>query len=93
MTAIRIAIGLLLISSLVGCRNDCQQVCLEMADLFDSCGVDYSQAELLECLEQNSEPDESTLGVCEDSLGELEELMEYKSESGDACSELEQYDM
>lgn len=77
--------------ALAGCQNDCQKVCYEMADLFDACGQDYDQSEVLDCLDENSDPDEATLAVCEDTRGNLQELLEYKSPTGDACDELTRY--
>lgn len=91
MIATRVAPWILLALTLAGCRNDCQQVCLEMADLFDACGQDYSQDDLVQCLETYEEPDGATLLTCQDTLGELETLLEYKAGTGDACDEIGRY--
>lgn len=88
----RLAIGLgAALVLLSGCRNDCQRVCAEMADLYSDCGLSYSDADLVACLDTYQAPDEETLAVCANTVGQLEEVLEYKSADGDACSELATY--
>jgi len=33
----------------VACKNECQKLCDRMADVFDSCGVPFSDDELVQC--------------------------------------------
>ena len=87
-----LTLGICLLA-LVGCRNPCQQVCLDMADLFDTCGVEYDASEVQACLKDYRQPDEPTLAVCEETQGELEVLLEQKSPEGDVCEEISQYGM
>lgn len=80
-----LALGL----TLGGCRNDCQNLCLEMADLYDDCGLAYTQNDLLTCFEDYGDPSEAELQSCAESKGQLEEVLSEQSESGDVCEVLE----
>ncbi|MCO4770673.1 MAG: hypothetical protein KDA24_11635 [Deltaproteobacteria bacterium] len=53
MTAVRLSFAILALFGAMlfsGCSgNDCQQLCKEIADYWDDCGISYGDAEVAEC--------------------------------------------
>ena len=51
----------------VGCRNECQELCLDMAALADECGQSWSEEQVDSCLEEYStrNQEKTDLEVCE----------------------------
>ena len=79
----RIIITMLL---LTGCRNDCQQICTDMADFAaDECGEEFSRTEVSECM--------STYKKKNLSAAQLDDCKEYGSrlEEEWTCEDLEEY--
>lgn len=63
-----------------------------MADLFEACGIEYSQDELSQCYDEQRDASEDELAICSDSLGQIEDIMATKSGIDDACDEVAEYD-
>jgi len=92
-------LGALSLVALVGCQNDCQQMCREFADIYEECGVTYGDAELQDCIQQYRVPDQTLLDtVCSYGMrpppgGEhattLRADMAASDENGDICATLD----
>lgn len=73
-TACIVAAGLLLVAS--GCRNDCQQLCQEMADFAEEdCGKEFPKEEVNACMDayHKRELEEGDEEVCADITPTLRE--------------------
>ena len=77
---------------LPGCRNACQQLCLEMRDFaMDECGYEFSDAEVDTCIAEHkgSLLEKGEAGVCRDGRGQIDEewdcdeVAAYFDEPGD----------
>lgn len=72
-----LAAGLALIAALSGCKNDCQQLCHEMADYAsEDCGKEWSKDQLKSCMDDQKDAvkaNESIEQVCADILPTLRE--------------------
>ncbi len=82
---------LLLALPLGGCRNSCQQLCVDIADYaLESCNLQFTDEEMDTCLSDfaRSELERSDLESCEEAAPYLEEewscddLREYFKASG-----------
>jgi len=50
---------------LAGCQNECQQICLDMADYAESdCDKTFSEDQIDECLKSFADPTEKQLDNC-----------------------------
>jgi hypothetical protein len=61
---------------LTGCRNDCQQVCSDIADYAaDECGEEFSRAEISECMSAYKKKDlsDAQLDDCKEYGSRIEE--------------------
>ncbi len=98
-TTVATLLGLLALTGLTGCENDCQQMCREFADIYEECGVSYGDSELQDCLAEYRVPDQTLLDtVCSYGMrtppgGEysstLRADMAASSENGDICETLD----
>ena len=81
-----IAIPALLVTmGLTGCKNACQDICLEMAVYADECGNSVTDDEVDACLESQKEISDATKDVCSE-FGDSETIRVEWS-----CEELDQY--
>ena len=51
-------------TALQGCQNSCQQVCVNMAEFRDECGVSVSDAELDSCMNTMKDAEMEDLSTC-----------------------------
>jgi hypothetical protein len=59
----RLILGICLLLS--GCRNDCQQLCLEMAEYAESeCNKTFPDAQLKSCQEKYADASDQKLEAC-----------------------------
>lgn len=61
---------------LAGCRNSCQQLCVDMADYaLESCNLQFSQGEIDSCISDHagSEIDKDAIDACSIAAPNLEE--------------------
>lgn len=69
--------GLALVAALSGCKNDCQQLCHEMADYAaEDCGKEWSKDQLSTCMDDQKaavEANPSREQVCADITPTLRE--------------------
>lgn len=83
--------ALLMLLSTAGCRNNCQQLCQEMADYAsEDCGEEFTKDQVKSCMEtyHNREIDDDLDAVCEDISPTLreewtcEDVKEYFTSDG-----------
>lgn len=61
-------------SGVLGCKNDCQQLCHAMADYAaEDCGEEWSKDQLKACMDEQREASEDRLAVCADITDSLRE--------------------
>ena len=68
--------GLMMLLATTGCRNNCQQLCQEMADFAsEDCGQEFSKDDVKACMDayHSREIDDQTDEVCEDISPSLRE--------------------
>lgn len=69
---------------LTGCQNECQQICLDMADYAESdCEQTFKEGQIDTCLENYSEASDKQLATCATYGDTISEEW--------TCSEIEQY--
>jgi hypothetical protein len=70
---------------LLGCKNDCQKLCDEMAAFAEECGSEWERADIKECRKDHGNSDVSKEGreACADALPTLTEEW--------TCDDLEAY--
>jgi hypothetical protein len=75
----------LLLASLVGCKNACQELCVEIAAYADECDLDgWPELQVEACEEKFAKSDdEELLQTCEDEIENLRNEWE--------CEDLEAY--
>ena len=54
---------------LTACKNDCQDVCMEMAAYAEECGFTVSDDEIDACLGEQKEASDASLDVCDEMGG------------------------
>lgn len=52
------------LAALQGCQNSCQQVCVNMAEFRDECGITASDAEVDSCLDAMKDAEKEDLQTC-----------------------------
>lgn len=63
----RLSVGVAMLAALApGCGNPCQQICNEMADYANSCGLDVGPEDVTECVDRfaKSELEEGSTQAC-----------------------------
>lgn len=69
-----------------GCRNPCQQLCVEIADYAaDECGLEFPDAQLDQCIANHGSGtlEKGEAGTCRDGLGDVADEWD--------CGEVEAY--
>lgn len=61
-----VRLGLVGAALSAGCRNPCQEVCVNMADYAEECNLPISDAEIDACIERQSEPVDEDRAACRD---------------------------
>lgn len=64
-----VLVSLFAIIALTACKNDCQDVCVEMAAYAQECGFTVSDEEMDACLDQQKEANDVSLDVCDEMGG------------------------
>ncbi len=85
--------------AMMGCENDCQQMCREFADIWEECGISYGDSELKDCLEEYRIPDQTKLDtVCAYGMRYHEEHdtimradLVASADDGDICTTVEDW--
>ena len=79
-------LALAALAATAGCRNACQDICVQMANYAEECGFNVSDAELDACLdEQSSDLEKTDKEACRD-FGSPELIRNEWS-----CNDLEAY--
>lgn len=60
---VRLLVALVLVT---GCRNPCQQVCVELRDYAEECGFVVADTEFTSCLEAQKKPEDADKEFCRD---------------------------
>ena len=74
------------------CRNDCQQLCDRMAELFDDCGVPYTDEERTQCRDAYRDATDAQNDQCVAQTKEvIVSNLRLKSGTNDECDVLREY--